>query len=640
MMMLLGSQVQRWRQTFKRILEDPELRPPLLAAGSFLTGLCLSAASLGNHLQPFCLGVLCAGLPGWLPAWYAIGSALGYWMFWGIKGLQGILWIAAALPVGVLVARWKGAQRMELLLPAFGSLIVAAGGVIFQSWRGENTDIAMYLLRVGLAFGAVWIVQLARQKHDTTAGWIAIAVAVLSLAQIAPVVWMNLGMVAAAVLVVALPLPAVAMIGLALDLAQVTSVSMTAVFSLVALLRLLPKLPARVMAAMPAAVYILIMALCGQMDLLPLPPLMLGGVLGMAVPGDRPRLQRRGETGAAQVRLELVASVMAQAEQLLQEAQGNPIDEAAQLVKVADRACTACPSRKGCKAAEHIARLPVSVLHQGQIHMDDLPLDCKKRSRLLTELRRSQDQLRLLYADHQRRQEYRNAVIQQYHFLSEYLLQLADQLPQRTGAKPQRFQPEVAVCSTGKELANGDRCMWFAGTQLRYYLLLCDGMGTGPAAAEEAKTAGNLLRRLLMAGYPAQYALRSLNSLCALRGKAGTVTLDLAEFRLDTGKVSVYKWGAAPSWLLLTTGPEQIGAGGIPPGMSVTDARETVDNLTMRHGEVLVMLSDGVDAAAALKNTGPYLQEPAGTLAARLLEQGRGDGMDDATVAVIRLDPI
>ena len=640
MMMLLGSQVQRWRQTFKRILEDPELRPPLLAAGSFLTGLCLSAASLGNHLQPFCLGVLCAGLPGWLPAWYAIGSALGYWMFWGIKGLQGILWIAAALPVGVLVARWKGAQRMELLLPAFGSLIVAAGGVIFQSWRGENTYIAMYLLRVGLAFGAVWIVQLARQKHDTTAGWIAIAVAVLSLAQIAPVVWMNLGMVAATVLVVALPLPAVAMIGLALDLAQVTSVSMTAVLSLVALLRLLPKLPARVMAAMPAAVYILIMALCGQMDLLPLPPLMLGGVLGMAVPGNRPRLQRRGETGAAQVRLELVASVMAQAEQLLQEAQGNPIDEAAQLVKVADRACTACPSHKGCKAAEHIQRLPVSVLHQGQIHMDDLPLDCKKRSRLLTELRRSQDQLRLLYADHQRRQEYRNAVIQQYHFLSEYLQDLADQLPQRTVAKPQRFQPEVAVCSTGKEMANGDRCMWFAGTQLRYYLLLCDGMGTGPAAAEEAKTAGNLLRRLLMAGYPAQYALRSLNSLCALRGKAGTVTLDLAEFRLDTGKVSVYKWGAAPSWLLLTTGPEQIGAGGIPPGMSVTDARETVDNLTMRHGEVLVMLSDGVDASAALKNTGPYLQEPAGTLAARLLEQGRGDGMDDATVAVIRLDPI
>ena len=640
MMTLPGSHVHRWRQTFRRILEDPELRPPLLAVGSFLTGLCLSAASLGNHLQPFCLGILCAGLPGWLPAWYAMGSALGYWMFWGMKGLQGILWIAAALPVGVLVARWKGAQRMELLLPAFGSLIVAAGGVIFQSWRGENTYIAMYLLRVALAFGSVWIVQLARQKQDTTAGWIAIAVAVLALAQIAPVVWMNLGMVAAAVLVVALPLPAVAMMGLALDLAQVTPVSMTAVFSLVALLRLLPKLPARVMVALPAAVYVLIMALCGQMDLLPLPALMLGGVLGIVVPGNRPKMHRRGETGAAQVRLELVAGVMAQAEQLLQEAQSNPVDDTALLVKAADRACTACPSRKGCKAAEHIARLPVSILHQGQIHMDDLPMDCKKRSRMLTELRRSQDQLRLLYADHHRRQEYRSAVIQQYHFLSEYLQDLADQLPQRAAAKPQRFQPEVAVCSSGKEMANGDRCMWFAGPQSRYYLLLCDGMGTGSAAASEAQTAGNLLRRLLMAGYPAQYALRSLNSLCALRGRAGTVTLDLAEFRLDTGKVSVYKWGAAPSWLLLPTGPEQIGAGGIPPGMSVTDTRETVDNLTMRHGEVLVVLSDGVDAAAALKNTAAYLQEPAGTLAARLLERGRGDGMDDATVAVIRLDPL
>ena len=75
-----------------------------------------------------------------------------------------------------------------------------------------------------------------------------------------------------------------------------------------------------------------------------------------------------------------------------------------------------------------------------------------------------------------------------------------------------------------------------------------------------------ILRRLLMAGYPAQYALRSVNSLCTLRGRAGAVTLDLAEFRLDTGKVSVYKWGAAPSWLLLPTGVEQIGAGGVHRG--------------------------------------------------------------------------
>lgn len=637
---LLGSYVRRWQRIAIRFLRDPELRGPLQTGGSFLAGFCLSAASLGGYLQPFCLGILCAGLPGWLPAAYAMGGALGYWIFWQMHGLQGILWIAAALPVGVLVARQRRLGKIDLLLPSFASLIVAAGGVIFQSWRGENTPIAMYLMRVALAFGWVWILQRLRDKRDGVAMWVVVSVGVLALSQIAPLQFLNLGMIAGAALILVLPFPAVAMAGLALDLAQITPVPMAAVLCLGALLRLLPKLPRGVAVAIPAACYLLMMTLCGSMDLLPLPALLLGGALGVTLPGRQPRTYRRGETGFAQVRLEMAAGAMAQCEQMLQEWGEGAIDESALMVKAADRACGACPGRKGCKEAEMVAGLPTALLHLPQIHMDDLPVDCKKRNRLLQELRRSQDQLRILYADRARQREYRGAVIQQYHFLSEYLQDLADQLPQRGGGKQPRFRPEVAVCSAGREAANGDRCLWFAGTQSRYYLLLCDGMGTGAGAAEEAKTAGSMLRRLLMAGYPAQYALRSINSLCTLRGRAGAVTIDLAEFKLDTGQVSVYKWGAAPSWLLLNTGTEKIGSGGMPPGVSVTENRETVDHLTMRHGEMLILLSDGVDTAAALKNAEDLLRESPGALAARLLERGRGDGMDDATAAVIRLDPM
>jgi hypothetical protein len=60
----------------------------------------------------------------------------------------------------------------------------------------------------------------------------------------------------------------------------------------------------------------------------------------------------------------------------------------------------------------------------------------------------------------------------------------------------------------------------------------------------------------------------------------------------------------------------------------------------MRHGEILIILSDGVDATAALKNPEELLCDAPGALAAKLLEQGRGDGKDDATAAVIRLDPV
>ena len=639
MMMLLGTYVRRWRRMLRRLTLAPRLRVLLEIGGCFVVGFCLSAASLGNQIQPLAMAVLCAGMSGWQPAVYALGGALGYWIFWGNYGLQGMVWIAASLPVCVLLARHTK-QQHPLLLPAVAALIVAASGVVFQTWQGDRTSIAMYLLRISLAFGGTWLLLFAREKRDTAADWVIMAAGVLALAQIAPLRFLNLGMAAGALLVGIAPFPAAALAGLALELAQVTAVPMTAVLCAASLLRLLPWLPKGWNYAVPALVYTILMGLCGTIDLLPLPALFLGGIASTFWPKQIQLAHRRGETGFAQVRLEMAAEVLAQSEQLLSETVVLPIDEAALIAKAADRACGTCPCRKGCKEVEAAQQLPETLLHRPLIHVDDVPVSCKKRGRLMLELRRGQDQYRILKADRDRQEEYRGAVIQQYRFQSEYLQQLSDELCHRGAPPEQRFQPEVAVCSTGKEMANGDRCMWFAGTRCRYYMLICDGMGTGNGAAQEAKTAGDMLRRLLMAGYPAQYALRSLNSLCVLRGKAGAVTVDLAEIRLDNGKVNIYKWGAAPSWLLLSTGAERIGAFGPPPGLSVMDARETVDKLSLRRGETLVMVSDGVNAGAICANAQELLQEPMGSLAAKILELGSQEGADDATAATVRLIPI
>lgn len=639
-MMMLGTYVRRYRRILRRLTTQPALRGPLETCTTFLLGFCLSAASLGNRIQPFPLAVLCTGLTGWLPLAYALGSALGYWLHWGVWGLQGVVWIAAGMPVCVLLAQRKVGREMPLLLPLMSALVVAAGGVIFQLWRGDDTAIAMYLLRIGLAFGSTWIVMLVRQRRDVAADWVALAIGVLALAQIAPLRMWNLGYLASGMIAVTMPFPAVALAGLALDLAQISPLPMTAVLALAGLLRLLPILPKRWHPVAMASVYLVVMGLCGQVDLLPVPGLLAGGFLGGILPQQGQLNHRRGETGFAQVRLEMAAAVLAQSEQLLQEASEYPIDEAALILKASDRACGTCPCRKGCKELEGAKTLPDTLLHRPLINLDDVPVACKKRGRLMLELRRSQDQYRILKADRDRQQEYRAAVVQQYRFLSEYLQDLADQLPKRGQQSRHRYQPEIAVCSAGKETVNGDRCMWFAGAGERYYLLLCDGMGTGVGAAEEAKTAGNMLRRLLTAGYPARYALRSINSLCTLRGRAGAVTLDLAEFSLDTGKVNLYKWGAAPSWLLLEGNAEQIGQPGPPPGISVSDARETVDRFTMRRGETLVLLSDGVDGQVIAQHGLRWSTDSPGAMAARILESGHGSGCDDATAAVIRLNPV
>lgn len=639
-MMMLEAYIRRWRRYGKQILADEKTRQMLRIGGVFALGLCLSAASLSHLPQPIAAAVLCAGLPGWMPVPFVLGAAAGFFLFWKAAGIQGVIWMAAALPVCVIAGREKILRRLPLLQPVLSAAIVAVCGVVFQIWQGENVPLLLYFLRIALAFGVTLLAICLRRRRETVADWIALAVLQLGMAQIMVLPFLGLGFIAAGLLAPIMPFPAVALVGLALDLAQVTPVPMTAVLCLVSLLRLLPNVPKLWRNLAPAAVYLLVMGLCGQLDLLPLPALLMGGLCSGLLPAKPGQLPRRGETGFAQVRLEMAANVMAQTEKMLLEAEETPIDEMALIAKSVDRACGTCPARKACKDRAAAGALGISILHQPLIRVDDVPVECKKRNRLLLELRRCQDQYRRLKADRERQQEYRVAVIQQYRFLGEFLQDLADQLPRRGQHGKPRYQPEVAVCSSGKELSNGDRCLWFAGTDNRYYLLLCDGMGTGPGAAAEARATGDMLRRLLMAGYPAAYALRSINSLCTLRLRAGAVTMDLAEVHLDSGRVMLYKWGAAPSWLLTANGAEQIDASGPPPGISVTGCVETVDRLSLRHGQMLVLLSDGVDERAIAEQIDLLTEEPPGSLAAKLLEIGRLGGTDDTTAAVLRLTPV
>lgn len=629
-----GNGLRRWKRRCRKVLSDPWVRVPLELAGSFLGGFCLSAASLGNLPQPLCLAVLCAGLPGWLPLPFAIGGSLGYWYFWAEAGLQGLVWIAAGLPVCVILGVLG--RKIPLLPSGLAAMVVAVCGVVFQFWQGEETSIAMYLLRIVLASGGTWLLQGALHRQEAMAQWVSVGIVVLALAQIAPFGYFNLGFAVASAMALAAPFPAVAVAGLALDLAGVSVVPMTAVLCMVYLLRLIPWLPKVSLPAIPVAVYFAVMTLCGLSQWLPLPALLLGGLAGLLLSGrDAPRL-RRGELGFAQARLETVSGVMAQAAQLLRETLAHPMDEGALMSRVADRACGECPHRQGCPEAERVRYLPQTLLHQSSVIPESLPSACSQLYRLQTQLQRGQDQYRMLRADRQRQEEYRSALIQQYGFLAEYLQELADHLPRREEDAP-RFRPEVAVCSRGKEASNGDRCLWFAGTRNLYYVLLCDGMGTGAGAAFEARTAGSMLRRMLVAGYPAHYALQSLNSICVLRGSAGAVTVDLVEADLVTGRAAIYKWGAAPSWLLGNAGPERIGREGPPPGISVQEGKGTVDRVTLQHGVPLVLLSDGVDGSNAVAGLEGEFDQPAGFLAALILEAGHTEVPDDATAAVLRL---
>lgn len=636
MMVSIGVYVRRWRRSLRRWVQDSRLHGAVQCAAYLLCGGLLSAASLRGYPQPVALALVCAA-SGWQGLLLATGGLGGYLLFWGQAGAQGALWIGLGILFMVLLGGRELLQKTPLLMPAITGAIVAVSGLLLQLWQGDATPNWMYLTRIAIAAGANWVFSVALQRRDAVVDWLVCGLGTLALAQVMPIPYVGLGYIAAGFLAVSGAFPAAALAGLALDLAQVTPVPMTAALCLAWFTRLLPGKNKFLRYAAPPVAYVVTMALAGVWDLYPLPGLVLGGFGAILAPGKPGLAGRRGETGFAQVRLEMVSAVLHQTGELLAAVDAPPVDEQALLHRAVDRACSGCSHRKNCKGK---LQIPTELLHKPLGNGEELPISCRKAGRLLQELRRSQEQFRAIRADRDRQQEYRAAVVQQHRFLAEYLQDLSDSLARRKDPANVWFRPEVGASSVGKETANGDQCLWFAGVESRYYVLLCDGMGTGESAARDGALVAGMLKKLLSHGYPAEYALRSVNSLCALRGCAGAVTVDLAELQLDTGKATLYKWGAPPSYLISGADTIKVGTVTPPPGLSVTEGREMTERLSLRRGQTLVLLSDGAGGEDAVRRVWQEGSLPSGELAAKILSSVQDYGADDATVAVVRLHPV
>lgn len=638
MMISVGAGVQSLYRQLKKHLLQPKVQLGVRAAGYFLAGFGLSAASLSHAALPLAAGFV-FGCSGWSAVLSALGAVCGYLLFWGKAGLQGLFWTAGALASALLLQENRVDRQTPFLRPALASLTVSAVGVLFQIWLSDTTSVGIYVLRVCLAGGSAWLFRKVMLGRNPVLDWLACAFGVLSLAQIAPLPWLSLGFPAAGALAVVGSFPGTVLAGLMLDLSGICPVSMTAVLCAGYMIRFLPRYPKWLAGAAPALACLFVMSVSGTISWIPLPGLLCGGFLGLVLPVTRKIPARRGETGVAQVRLEMAAGALLQTLQLLLEIREVPVDEDALVERAAEQACQGCPCRKACKDSHRLGQLPAALLHKPLVSTDELPIICRKSGRYLAQLHRAQEQLRSIRGDRERQREYREAVMQQYRFLALYLQSLSDQLGQKPETYCVLFEPKVQIYGNRPEGENGDRIQSFAGVGNRYYVILCDGMGTGLGAVQEGKTAQLLLHRLLLAGYPAEHALQSLNSICALRNRAGAVTVDLLELQLDTGRGLLYKWGAVPSYVISKAGAEKIGTAGPPPGLSVTDRRDTVYQLSLRRGETLVLVSDGVGEEDALHCCLNMAGTSPGELAKSLLTCSQFGGEDDATVVLVELSP-
>ena len=203
----------------------------------------------------------------------------------------------------------------------------------------------------------------------------------------------------------------------------------------------------------------------------------------------------------------------------------------------------------------------------------------------------------------------------------------------------------VAARKKDGETVSGDAGTYFKRSDGTLYVLLCDGMGSGPQANRESTLALRLLEQFLQAGVDTEHALVTLSSALALRGEeaGGFTTIDLLQVDLFSGDGVVFKLGAAPTYVRKGGTVRRIVGAALPAGLSA-DQRTSPDRfpIHLSPGDCVLMVSDGVAGTGEdgwlrerfSKFTGDSPKE----LAADLIAHSPQGATDDRTALVVRIE--
>lgn len=209
-----------------------------------------------------------------------------------------------------------------------------------------------------------------------------------------------------------------------------------------------------------------------------------------------------------------------------------------------------------------------------------------------------------------------------------------------------RFQNTQGIARVKKdgEQISGDNFSFLELEDGTFVMSLSDGMGSGRVASKESELVLDLMERFLQAGFSIETAIRMMNSAMVLKGEQNLYsTIDLCAINLYTGKLRLYKIGAAATFIKRKDGVECIFSTNLPVGAEQgIEIEKTVKQL--EDGDFLVMVTDGVLEYLHVPQPEETMREMiesvstnhAGALAKKLMERVMlftgGKASDDMTI--------
>lgn len=214
------------------------------------------------------------------------------------------------------------------------------------------------------------------------------------------------------------------------------------------------------------------------------------------------------------------------------------------------------------------------------------------------------------------------------------------------------FVVDVAVASAAKNggLVSGDSYTTIELGTGKYAMAISDGMGNGVRANEESKETLRLLQQILQTGIPEKVAIKSINSILALRSTDEMfATLDLAVINLHNAAVQFLKIGSSPSLIKRGSDILSIEASNLPMGI-IREFEIEIVSEQLKPEDVLIMMSDGIfEGPKNIPNIDLWLkqkisdmatddpQEMADLLLEEVIRANHGVIHDDMTVLVAKI---
>lgn len=642
--------VQAVRQRLLRWTGNRAVELAVRTLGAFAAGFVLAGVRVADGVMPLA-ACLAAALGLGFPSFGAyIGGCLGYVAFFGADAAMEPLAVGLLVEACLCIFGEDLFREHRWLAP--GCVMVFSGlvGVLFllqnrlwvrYLWR--------YLLKIAVAGLGTEAFRMALEPMGQRGKVLLPVCLCAGLCAIQPVGF-PLGLAAGCAMAASaagtsMAVPAAAMCGLALDLSWGGGFC-TAVLTLAAFgSRWQTNLLYR------SGLWLLMaglgVLLLGSSPLL-LAGAMLGVLLSPLVPAQRWFGSQPRHAMGTDPRMALASGLLEQLSQCMTIGRAERPDPETNAVfdQAADRVCTHCSQWEQCweseiqGTCEALNRAAPAMMARGKVLREDLPPAfverCRHMEGFLTAVNRELEDLSCRRQYRRRIRESRTVLAQQYSVLSAALAK-----PRPDGPVSLRYQPELGFRSLSRraEGLSGDRGASFRVGKW-FYLLLCDGMGTGPAANGEAGAAIGILRILLQSGIQPQEALSLLNGVYILRDDGGFSTVDLLQVDLTSGEGELFKWGGAPSYLKRRGKVEKIGTASPPPGVGIGEEyRPEGARLSLGKGELLVLVSDGAGGEAAERFIRQYGGLSPKELASGVVNCSSNQGEDDRTAAVVALRP-